>query len=137
MQKDIMIDTHVLLWLVNGNTKLRESDRDIIDGVQKSGGKILISIISIWEIALLTSKNRIELGEPIEKWMQNVLLVSEFRIVNIDVRIACKSSYLDGDFHGDPADRIIVATSIILNIPLLTYDSKMLNYTAAGFVLAN
>ncbi|RYG62933.1 type II toxin-antitoxin system VapC family toxin [bacterium] len=73
-------------------------------------------------------KGRLTLGKPIHDWVREALALPGVRGLNMTPEIAIESSQLPGDFHRDPADQIIVATSRIERMPLLTEDSKIQNY---------
>lgn len=131
---EILLDTHILLWLINDDSKLQDSHRRIINSVCDNDGTLFISIISIWEVALLVSKGRLKLGLSIEEFIKIISSNSYFKILPIDIEIVIKSCNLGDSFHSDPADRFIVATSIITSRPLLTKDSKILAFNIDGFV---
>ena len=89
---------------------------------------IHISSISIWEIALLVKKDRIELGRDFQSWIAGAEALPFFRFVPVYNAIALLSVRLPEPFHSDPADRIIVATAMRLNCPLITKNRQMHQY---------
>jgi PIN domain nuclease of toxin-antitoxin system len=92
------------------------------------GGSLLLSVISIWEFGLLESKGRISLSMPCERWVAGGLAIPGLQIAQLSPSIALHSTRLPGEFHGDPADRILVATAIIQSARLLTKDRQILEY---------
>jgi len=124
----VVIDTHILIWFVNGSEKLSKIARETINQSIASGEEIIISAISIWEIAMLINKDRLVLSMDIESWLSNIENIQGFRFVPVDNEIAFKSTQLPGDFHKDPADRMIVATARKLAVPLITADQKIRSY---------
>jgi PIN domain nuclease of toxin-antitoxin system len=84
-----------------------------------------ISIYSCWEIAKLVEYGKLELKFSIEDWLEIVLSHPNLQSFDLTIPIIVKSTQLSG-FHKDPADQIIVATSIILGITLLTADEKII-----------
>lgn len=88
---DILIDTYILLWLVNGSSELTTQKMEIITKAQLCDSKVLVATISIWEIALLASKNRIALNTTIYQWTKDMSLISNIRIVGNNIDIECKS----------------------------------------------
>lgn len=124
----VVIDTHILIWFVNGSEKLSKIARETINQSIASGEEIIISAISIWEIAMLINKDRLVLSMDIESWLSNIENIQGFRFVPVDNEIAYKSTQLPGEFHKDPADRMIVATARKLAVPLITADQKIRKY---------
>jgi PIN domain nuclease of toxin-antitoxin system len=88
-----------------------------------------VSAISCWEVAKLVELNRLELSCSVKDWIEQALIYPGVRLLNLTPEIAIKSTQLPGSFHRDPADQIIVATARIWDCPILTADSKILNYS--------
>lgn len=130
--KNLLLDTHVFLWLLAGSDQLSEQAKQIIEKCTANEGQILISAISIWEIGMLSQKKRIVLKEPVLQWVKEALSAPYIKLAPLLPEIAIESCNLPGDFHGDPADRIIIATSRVLNIPLLTKDERINFYAKIG-----
>lgn len=99
-------------------------------------GRLRLSAISIWEISLLASRGKIELGKPTPAWIAEARTKSRIVIEPLSPEIAVESCYLPADFRSDPADEIIVATARITGATLLTRDRRILDYAAAGHVNA-
>ena len=89
---------------------------------------IYISSISAWEIMLLEEKHRIEFSMAAQDWVTKAEGLPFFRFVAVDNAIAVRSVRLSGPFTKDPADRIIVATAIVLGATLVTADTRMRKY---------
>ena len=124
----VVIDTHILLWWVSGSSELSTAAKKAIDQALNSGSEVLISSISAWEIAMLVNKGRLTLSMDLESWLDEVAQIEGVRFMPVDNEIAIKSAVLPGDFHKDPADRMIVATARNLALPLITADQKILGY---------
>ncbi len=124
----IIIDTHTLVWWVNGSDDLSTKANGIIGDVLKSGGEVIISSISAWEISMLIEKGRLILSMDVESWLDEVSQIEGVRFMPVDNEIAVKSTVLPGEFHKDPADRMIVAAARKLAIPLVTADKKIIAY---------
>jgi PIN domain nuclease of toxin-antitoxin system len=122
---DLLLDTHIWIWLsVEKKTSFSRRAKKAID----SASQKWISAISCWELAKLVEKNRIGFSIPTLNWMRRSLNEYEIRIADLSPEIAVESTLLRG-FHKDPADQIIMATSRILEIPLITSDKKMLEFS--------
>lgn len=125
----ILLDTHVFIWLVNGDDKLTEKNSKFL----KEEKNKYLSVISSWEISLLLEKDRIKLKYSFSEWIQNALKAYEIEIVNLDLDIILTYNRIS-DFHSDPADKLISATSICKNIPLMTFDKKLIEYKGLNIV---
>ncbi|WP_105384272.1 type II toxin-antitoxin system VapC family toxin [Neorhizobium alkalisoli] len=130
----ILVDTHVLVWVTGRNPKLGQRARTILD--TSDIGEVLVSAITPWEIALLDRKGRLPLGMEVSRWLDEVLMHPRIRLVPLEPTIAVESVRLPGDFHSDPADRIIVATARHLSVPLLTADQAILAYASQNYLTA-
>lgn len=124
----IILDTHTLIWWASGEgAQLSAAALQAIDS-ETDGGKILVSSISAWELAMLVAKGRVALSMDVGEWLSVVSQIEALSFVPVDNEIAVKSTELPGEFHKDPADRIIVATARKLAVPLVTADAKIRAY---------
>jgi PIN domain nuclease of toxin-antitoxin system len=121
----ILLDTHIWFWWVSLPELLSRAQREFLENTTEL---ISVSIISLWEIALLESKGRIDLPNPIRVWFEKALDEPKIDVIDLSREIIIDSNRLPGTFHRDPADRIIIATSRVLKAPLVTSDSKILKY---------
>lgn len=128
----IVLDTHALVWWVNGGGELSTDAAAAINREQASeDGIILVSSISAWEIAMLVGRDRLTLTMNVDDWLETVAEIPGVRFVPVDNEIGVESTRLPGEFHKDPADRIIVALARHFNIPLVTADDKIRSYRHA------
>lgn len=124
----IVLDTHALVWWVNGTTNLSRAAKRAIEKHRANEDEIVVSSISAWEIAMLVRKERLLLSMDVETWLETVAEVPAVRFYPVDNEIAVKSTDLPGQFHKDPADRIIVALARQLSVALVTSDQRIRNY---------
>ncbi|HTO33859.1 MAG TPA: type II toxin-antitoxin system VapC family toxin [Pararhizobium sp.] len=129
----ILLDTHVLVWAVHDDVRLGKKARAIIEECTRNS-RILISAITPWEIAMLTEKERLVLGDDVGRWIDRVLALPGISLAALEPQISIGSVRLPGEFHPDPADRIIVATARFHQVPLMTADQAILDYGAKGHV---
>ncbi|MBA3031223.1 MAG: type II toxin-antitoxin system VapC family toxin [Proteobacteria bacterium] len=123
----ILLDTHTWVWFVSNPELLSEGALEKINiGVQEKS--ILISSISVWEVALLVKRQRLVLTIELENWISMSENLPFFSFVPIDNDIAVKSVQLPPPLHNDPADRIIIATAIKTGATLISKDEKILGY---------
>lgn len=124
----LVLDTHVLVWWVNGDHSLPTKTKKVINNTLSKGGEVIISSISVWEIAMLIQRGRLLLNMDVDSWIAQVDRIEGVTCHPVDNEIALKSVTLPGKLHKDPADRMIVATARKLALPLLTMDEKLLKY---------
>ena len=125
----IVLDTHVWIWLLAAPQTLSPTARKAVD--QASAPKrILISAISVWELFMLVKKGRLELTVPPAAFVTATQRDPRFQIVPIDERMARRSVELP-DIHGDPADRMILATGIELGAAIVSKDHRLAEYSVA------
>ena len=121
---DVLLDTHVWIWLsIEDKTSLTKKAKRRIQQADRKW----ISAISCWELAKLVEKNRISFSIPLIHWIRRSLHEIGVDVADLSPEIAVESTHLNR-FHKDPADQMIVATSRVLEIPLLTSDRRILNY---------
>lgn len=123
----IVLDTHALVWWVSGDVALSTKARTVIEREQ-TGGTIVVSSISAWEIAMLVEHERLHLSMDAPSWIATVEAIEGLRFAPVDADTAMKSVTLPGAFHQDPADRMIVATARKLSAPLVTKDHRLRAY---------
>lgn len=128
MTDRLLLDTHIALWLDSGDDRLRASTRALIDGCWQNGGAILLSAITVWEIALLLDTGRIDLDVPVAAWIERFLDCPGIEAVPLGHQAASRSYQLHHLEHRDPADRLLIATAIELACPLVTYDERIVRF---------
>jgi len=119
----LLLDTHVLIWLTEGSLRLGEAALDQINCAFEEN-QLGVATISFWEIAMLQQKERIELNMDLHAWRSD-LLQNGLQEITLAGTTAIRAGKLS-KFHGDPADRMIVATAIENAATLVTADKKIL-----------
>jgi PIN domain nuclease of toxin-antitoxin system len=127
----LLLDTHVLVWLVLGERMLRTQAREAIHEASRQD-RILVSAITAWEIGVLASKKRIDLHRDAMEWVRGVLSFAGVSLVPLEPEIAVASTCLPWEMHADPADRILVATARHLGATLVTADRALLEFARQG-----
>lgn len=105
-----------------------------IEAIERAarGGVVRVSAISVWEVAMLEAKGRINLARPVDDWVHAALHAPGLRLLPLSPEIAIESTRLPGTPHGDPADRILMASARHLGARLATCDRGILDYSAGG-----
>nr|VFK18290.1 MAG: PIN domain nuclease, a component of toxin-antitoxin system (PIN domain) [Candidatus Kentron sp. LPFa]VFK33123.1 MAG: PIN domain nuclease, a component of toxin-antitoxin system (PIN domain) [Candidatus Kentron sp. LPFa] len=122
----ILLDTHIWVWWVHGDTHLSRSQAMAIEEAESDG--IGVSVISCWEVAKLVEYGRLDLNAEVGRWLSLALAYPGVALLPLTPDIMVESTRLPGDFHRDPADRMIVATARQHWIPLVTSDEKLIRY---------
>lgn len=131
----VLLDTHVWVWLLNGDRKLNQKSLKAIEQ-SLSEEAVLLSAISPWEVAMLVNKGRLTLDRDVGEWVNAAVSIPGIRVEPITPEIAVASTRLPGDIHPDPADRLIAATARHLGALLITDDQLLLDYSAAKHLKA-
>lgn len=128
----ILLDTHVLLWLITDSERLSSPAKREIQRARKRGGILAISSISLLEVASLSSKGRIKLAMPLEAFLES--LEQSFTVMPITSKECARTVGLPEGYPGDPADRIIGATALVEGLTLITADRRILECNAVPTV---
>jgi PIN domain nuclease of toxin-antitoxin system len=123
----IVLDTHVWVWWVSHAVALPGRVRKLIER-HLDAREVYVSSISIWEVALLVRRGRLELSMDVGDWVAKAEALPLLRFVPVDNGIALRSVLLPPPVHNDRADRIIVATALQLGATLITKDEKLRGY---------
>jgi PIN domain nuclease of toxin-antitoxin system len=127
-QGPVLLDTHCWIWSQLGHahefsaaglSTLRQAAAD---------GILLVSIVSVWEVALLESKRRLHLNMDCLEWVRQALETPGLSLVPLTPEIAVDSTRLPAGLHADPGDRILVATARNIGARLITRDRALLDY---------
>ena len=132
----LLLDTHVWLWYLAG-----EAERTSADAVEllrrgAAGAGLLVSDISVWEIGNNAAKGKLTLLPSVSTWVERAQQVSGFSFVPLDRDTLLFSTQLPGTVHGDPADRMLIATAALRGIPLITTDRLILAYAEESRLLS-
>lgn len=123
----ILLDTHVLVWMDQGDAAIGRRARQRIQRAYEDG-ELAVSAISFWEVAMLVEKGRIAMERSVLAWRRDLL---EAGLVEhpIDGAVGVHAASLE-DLHGDPADRIIAATAAASGATLVTADRRLLDWSS-------
>jgi PIN domain nuclease of toxin-antitoxin system len=132
--RGLLLDTHIWVWYVENEPKRfsRRIEPLVEAAVQR--GDLLISAVSVWEIAMLEAVRRIELSQDVRTWVGRALAFPGVRLKGLSPSIAIESTRLPGTLHRDPADRLLIATARLTGAALVTCDERILSYAKKGHV---
>ena len=119
-----LLDTHVLIWWFSDRPRLTPGQQQVLESVSPES-PLVVSEISLWEVATLHGHGRIRLAVPLQEWLERATAAPLVRRQGISPAIAAELAVLPDAFHRDPADRILVATARVLGATLLTQDRRI------------
>lgn len=122
----ILLDTNAVIWTVNGDPRLGTVATQAIGDSDDRR----YSAMMLWEMAMLTQKGRLSFTPTLDQWIERAVLFLDLAEVAMTGAMTKEAGRLPGDLHGDPCDRIMIATARILGCPLVTSDRKILDYAA-------
>ena len=123
----IVLDTQAWIWWLHEPIRLSPRARRVVHEAEKADG-IRVSVISAWEIAVKTALGKLKLPMDMDAWFRMASSYPNLVVEPVSARDAMGSATLPGEFHRDPADRIIVAMSRRYGAPLVTSDSLIRAY---------
>ncbi len=119
----ILLDTHVVVWVVLDPSKLSQEAVAAIEKSIKVGNGIAMCGVSLLEIAHLVARGRIQTNSLLETFLEQI--ESRFVILQLNSQIAARAAQLPVSYPRDPMDRIIGATAIVEDLPLVTADAQI------------
>lgn len=125
MSSPILLDTNALIWAMDGDQRLGPASRSCADQALQDG-LLFVSAISFWELAMLVTRGRLILAYSSSEWRQNALRLG-IEEIPVTGEIGILAEELQG-LPGDPADRIITATTLLRGHTLMTSDRLILDW---------
>lgn len=120
----LLIDTHILIYFLEGNSSLADSHRQII---VDSENEVLLSVASLWEMAIKISIGKLSLSQPLKDVIKQIK-AEDFEILPISPEHTLQVSTLPFHHH-DPFDRIIIAQCQIEKLPIISNDIVFSDYS--------
>jgi PIN domain nuclease of toxin-antitoxin system len=124
-----LLDTHSLLWFFSGDTQLSDRTRAIMEDINQTK---LISLASVWEMAIKLSKNKLTLAIPLEDYINQKIQFQDYELLPIRLHHLNLISTLPF-FHNDPFDRLLIAQAIADNLLILSCDVSLDAYKIKSF----
>lgn len=123
----VLVDTHAILWWLDGDARLSRRARRILEN---SENRRLVSIASLWEIAIKIALGRLPSDDLSLRMIVDQLSEQEFEILPIGLEAVLRLEKLPA-FHRDPFDRLLIAHALQEHLPLLTTDAAIEQYPIA------
>ena len=120
----VVLDTHIWVWWLLPDSPLPDRERLALDRIASDNG-ILLPAICLWEAQTLCRKKRIELPVPFPTWLRRATAADMLNVLPLNADTVIAVDDLPASFHGDPADRMIVATARVYDLPLATHDDAI------------
>ncbi len=120
----LLLDTHILIWLLEGNQNLNHKSRGVI---QDETNDLYLSIVSLWEITIKASLNKLELQSSLELMIADFILPSGIEILPIEIPHLLTLQDLPFH-HRDPFDRLLIAQAKSESLTLASEDRVFYQY---------
>jgi PIN domain nuclease of toxin-antitoxin system len=121
-----LLDTHILLFWFENERRLTRSQRRILASATAED-PLFVCDISLWEICTLYELRRIEISIPLREWLERATAQPLVHVCPITPAVASEVASLPSTFHRDPADRIILSTARVYDLPLVTLDDRIIS----------
>jgi PIN domain nuclease of toxin-antitoxin system len=120
----ILLDTHAWLWLMLEPERVGERTRSLVSG---GANAFVLSIASVWELAIKHAAGRLDLPEPPLRYVQSRTQADGIALLTIRLEHACRAAELPRH-HADPFDRLLVAQAELEGLTVLTHDRQVALY---------
>jgi PIN domain nuclease of toxin-antitoxin system len=124
MSQGVLLDTHIWLWGLLGDSRLSPQEVQVLDDLP-SEDRPALSVISLWEVAMLAELGRVQLDFSLEEFLQSACSPETVRLIPLSPEVVVEMNMLPSSFHRDPADRLIVASARVEGMALATHDRKI------------
>lgn len=127
----VLLDTHIWVRLEAMTGPVSKQALMAIE-TARSEQSVYVSIISVWELAMLVARKRLHLDLPIRKWVEGAFEQPDIQLLPLAPDVAIEAAELQKPMYKDPADRMIVASAHIEGLTLITADRPMLSYAKSA-----
>ena len=129
----LLLDTHIWLRYLGISGDLRPAVLPALHAVA-AHGTIYLSVISVWEVAMLAKTGRISLSANVGVWVRQALAKPGLQVLGLEPDIAVESVNLPEPVHKDPADRILIASARVMQLTLVTRDEQILHFAERNYL---
>jgi PIN domain nuclease of toxin-antitoxin system len=121
----LLLDTHIWLWFVLGDASL---PRAFDAAIRDPENTVALSIVSAWEVQIKTALGKLQVGSPIDEFLDSAVL--HFDLLDVSMRHVRSLATLP-QRHRDPFDRMLVAQAMADGLTIVTVDSMVRGYAIA------
>jgi PIN domain nuclease of toxin-antitoxin system len=121
----LLADTHVVVWWLLEDARLSRRHRSLLARHEADGADVGVCAISLWEIAKLAERGRLELVQSLDESLSAIEASPLFTVLPLTARIVAESTRLGPAFPTDPADQLIAAAARCHGLALLTADERI------------
>jgi len=127
-EEPLLLDTHIWLWYLEGDEQaVTPALLDLLRRANRAR-QLLVSDVSVWEIANKTAKGRLRLALDVSLWVARAERAPGITFLPLDRPTLLLSTGLPGQVHGDPADRMLIASALLQRCALVTADRTIMRY---------
>jgi PIN domain nuclease of toxin-antitoxin system len=130
----LLLDTCAALWIVAG--EISPEMADALSQARAADHPVYISPITAWEVGMLARKGRFRSSYTPQRWFEQLVKTPATALAELSAKIFMESSFLPGNLHSDPADRIIAATAREYGYTVMTRNRALLDYAGQGYLSA-
>lgn len=124
----LLLDTHVWLWYLEGaERELTSATLELLRHANRAH-QLLVSDVSVWEIGTKVAKGRLRLALDVSLWVARAERAPGINFLPLDRPTLLLSTALPGEVHGDPADRMLIASAVLHRCALVTADRTIIAY---------
>jgi len=120
----VLLDTHIWVWWLTPDSPLTRAERGALDA-KAVRRELFLPAISLWEAQVLHAKRRFQLPLPFAEWLARATDERMISVLPLSIEVVLALDALPASFHGDPADRLIVATARAHAMALATHDAAI------------
>ncbi|MDJ0659960.1 MAG: type II toxin-antitoxin system VapC family toxin [Crocosphaera sp.] len=120
----LLLDTHAFLWWVADEPQLSQTAKNMISN---SDNTVYFSVVSAWEIIIKVGTGKLSLPENPEIYIPSRLISNQFETLPVFMSHVLQINRL-ANFHKDPFDRLLIAQSLVEDIPIVTIDGLITQY---------
>jgi PIN domain nuclease of toxin-antitoxin system len=132
VKQPLLLDTCAALWIVSD--AISQVAEDALMESRRAGLPLYVSPITAWEVGLLARKGRFRSSYSPQRWFEELMSTPETILAELSAKVLMESSFLPGNLHADPADRILAATAREYGFTVMTRDRALLDYAEAGYL---
>lgn len=126
---DLLLDTCAVIWISQDEHISPEAEQAI-----STSTSVRVSVMTSWELGMLVSRGKLPSTRHPLRWFEDFVEAGPVAVEAVDPDILVSASYLPSPIHRDPMDRILIATARERDLTIVTRDSAILSYGAAGHV---